>query len=351
MNEFDCSGLKAYSGYFNDDEKLLQSSSGGAATIISELILTGGGVIFGSAYSADFRSPEFALIERKEDLHRLKGSKYAETSKRVFHDGEYRALWPLVAEKLESGLTVLFTGLGCDVAALKSFLKARGTDTSRLFTIDLICFGPTLQEVHRQYIETLERKYKSRITNFTVRYKKNGWTPAYIYAEFENGKNFCTEFYPSDYGRAFSRYARNVCYGCRFRGENHQSDITVGDFWGLDRNMEGWNKNGVSVLIVRSEKGEELIRKIDTKQFSIREVDAEFVIEHNPMYFKRREKVSDYDKFCEDLKTVGLHKAIVNHYGFMRYYLAPVKWYVKKCVIRLLPERVKSLIKAVIKRK
>ena len=149
MNEFDCSGLKAYSGYFKDTEKLLQSSSGGAATALSELILTRGGVIFGSVYSADFRTPEFACIERKEDLHSLKGSKYAETSKRVFHEGEYKALWPLVAEKLESGLTVLFTGLGCDVAALKSFLKARGTDTSNLYTVDLICFGSTLQEVHR----------------------------------------------------------------------------------------------------------------------------------------------------------------------------------------------------------
>lgn len=343
MNEFDCSGLKAYSGYFNDTEKLLQSSSGGAATIISELILTWGGVIFGSAYSADFRSAEFALIERKEDLHRLKGSKYSETSKRVFHDGEYKALWPLVAEKLESGLTVLFTGLGCDVAALKSFLKARGTDTSKLYTIDLICFGPTLQEVHRQYIETLERKYKSRITNFTVRYKKHGWTPLYILAEFENGRKFCTDFYASDYGKAFSLYARRVCYGCNFRGKNHQADITVGDFWGLTPDMAGYNRNGVSVFIVRTEKGEELIRKIDTKEFSIQEVDAEFVINHNKMYFRRREKKAGYDKFCEDLKDAGLHKAIMNHYGLVKYYLVPVKNYVK----RFIPSSVKRFIKAV----
>ena len=46
MNEFDCSGLKAYSGYLNDTEKLLKSSSGGAATVISELIRTGGGDIW-----------------------------------------------------------------------------------------------------------------------------------------------------------------------------------------------------------------------------------------------------------------------------------------------------------------
>ena len=305
----------------------------------------GGGVIFGSAYSADFRTPEFALIECKEDLCRLKGSKYAETSKRVFHDGEYKALWPLVAEKLEAGLTVLFTGLGCDVAALKSFLKARGTDTSKLYTIDLICYGPTLQEVHRQYIEMLERRYKSRVTNFTVRYKKRGWTPPYIYAEFENGRKFCTDFYASDYGKAFSLYARRPCYGCNFRGTNHQADITVGDFWGLTPDMSGWNKNGVSVFIVRTEKGEELIRKIDTNEFALQEVDAEFVIEHNRMYYRRRSKVSDYDKFCDDLQSVGLHKALVNHYGFMKYYFGSLKAHLKKFV----PVRVKRFIKRMMK--
>lgn len=341
MSEFYCSGLKAYSGYFNDTEKLLQSSSGGAATALSELILTRGGVIFGSTYSADFRTPEFACIERKEDLYRLKGSKYAETSKRVFHNGEYKALWPLVAEKLEAGLTVLFTGLGCDVAALKSFLKARGTDTSKLYTVDLICYGSTLQEVHRQYIANLERKYKSRVINFTVRYKKHGWTPPYIFAEFENGRKFDTDFYASDYGKAFALYARRPCYNCKFRGNNHQSDITVGDFWGLNSKMEGWNKNGVSIMIVRTEKGDELIKGIDTKEFSVREADADFAISHNGMYFRTREKIADYDKFCEDLKSVGLHKAIVNHYGFMKYYLDPVKEHVK----RFIPVRIKRIIK------
>ena len=344
MNEFDCSGLKAYSGYFNDTEKLLRSSSGGAATAISELILTRGGVIFGSVYSADFRSSEFACIERKEDLYRLKGSKYSETSKIVFHEGEYKALWPLVAEKLESGLTVLFTGLGCDVAALKSFLRARCTDTSKLYTLDLICYGSTLQEVHMQYIESLERKYKSRVINFTVRYKKYGWTPLYIRAEFENGRKFETDFYASDYGKAFALYARRPCYACNFRGNNHQSDITVGDFWGLTPQMEGWNKNGVSIMIVRTDKGEELIRDIDTKEFSVREADAEFIISHNSMYYRRRERIADYDKFCEDLKSVGLHKAIVNHYGVMKYYFQPVK----ECMKRFIPARVKRLIKSVI---
>ena len=40
---FDCSGFKAYSGYYRDTQKLLQSASGGGASVLSAIILTGGG--------------------------------------------------------------------------------------------------------------------------------------------------------------------------------------------------------------------------------------------------------------------------------------------------------------------
>ena len=94
-------------------------------------------------------------------------------------------------------------------------------------------------------------------------------------------------------------------------------------------------------MIVRTEKGEELIRNIDTKEFSVREADAEFAISHNGMYYRCRKRIADYDKFCEDLKSAGLHKAIMNHYGFMKYYLAPVK----ACVKRFIPASVKGFLK------
>lgn len=122
---------------------------------------------------------------------------------------------------------VLFTGLGCDVAALKSFLNENHVDSSRLYTVDLVCFGPALPEVHRQYIEMLEKKYHSRIKSFTVRHKAKGWTPPYIRAEFEDGREFITPFHDSDYGL----YTREQCSKCRFKGANHQADITVGDYW------------------------------------------------------------------------------------------------------------------------
>ena len=177
MNNINQDTLCAYSGYYKDANTLRQSSSGGAASILSQIIIRNNGTVFGAVYSPDFREAEFACIEQEEELFRLKGSKYIQTQKRVFINGEYVLLWPLVAEKLKAGREVLFTGLGCDVAALYSYLRANHVDTSKLYTIDLICFGPAILEIHRQYIESLERKYHSRIKSFTVRHKLTGWTP------------------------------------------------------------------------------------------------------------------------------------------------------------------------------
>lgn len=259
----------------------MQSSSGGGATAISRAIIKEGGIVFGACYSSDYKAAEFACIEREQDLYRLKTSKYIETDKKVFHDGEYKSLWQLTGDKLQSGHEVLFTGLGCDVAALKSFLNANKIDASKLFTIDLFCYGPTLKEVHRQYVSSLERKYNSCVVNFSVRYKKQGWVPSYIMAEFQNGRKFYELFYNTDYGKAFAMYARRACYSCNFRGVNHNSDITVGDFWGINENMSGYNPNGVSIFIVHNQRGEELLRKIDGHEFTLQPADVEFAIENN----------------------------------------------------------------------
>ncbi len=344
--DFDCSGLKAYSGFYRDTQKLLQSASGGGASVLSAIILTGGGATFGACYSPDFRTAEFACVESPEDLGRLKGSKYIPTLKRVLLDGEYVPLWPLVAEKLQEGREVLFTGLGCDVAALKSYLSANRVDSSRLYTVDLICFGPAIPEVHRQYVEGLEKKYHSRIKSFTVRHKAKGWTPPYIRAEFEDGREFLIPFYESDYGMSFSRFTREQCSKCRFKGTGHQADITVGDYWGMTPEMEGWNPDGVSIFIVRTEKGEDLISRIDPQEFALRAEDVRFVVENNPMYYESRKRPESYGKFCDDLVSVGLHRAVVNQMGRMNYCKMKVKKYLKEHI----PAPAKRLIKAILRR-
>lgn len=187
-----------------------------------------------------------------------------------------------------------------------------------LYTVDLICQGPTFPEAQSSYIEMLEKKYKSRIAFFTVRYKKFGWTPPYVYAKFENGKEFCQKWTESELFYSFARFTRKSCTHCQFKGEAHKADITIGDYWGLEPNMIGYNKNGVSAFLVKTEKGDRLIHSIDKEKYVLDKADASFIIDHNPYYNNSRDASKNADVFEKNLKSKGLHYAISKNRGLIK---------------------------------
>lgn len=293
--------MKAYSGYLKEQKKLVESSSGGVATALSEKIISQGGVVFGVKYTSDYRNTEYCCVESEDKLEYLKGSKYIKSTK----GNTYETL----AEKLKIGKTVLYIGLGCDIAAVNTYCKTKNIDTTKLYTVDILCHGPAPKEIHESFVAELEEKYRSKIIYFTTRYKKDGWTPFYIRAKFKNGKEYIELFDKSDFGKAFYNIACPVCTKCKFKGNNHQGDLCIGDFWGINKDMPSWNKNGVSIMIVQSIKGNKLINILDDN-FYFREENLEFVIKGNPMYNESRQQNSYYDKFMIDLKENGLHYAV-----------------------------------------
>ena len=153
-----------------------------------------------------------------------------------------------------------------------------------------------------------------------------------------HSQKFSIPFYNSDYGIAFSTFSNHSCYSCAFKGNNHQADITLGDYWGLTEKMSGYNRNGVSILIVRTQRGQELINKINTEEFSLQKTDAGFAVNNNQMYFSCKKKPKNHEKFFEDLKFLGLHRAVLKNYGYMRYIkkiiLIPAKRFLKSILRR-----------------
>ena len=119
--------IKVYAAVCNDEEVRRTSSSGGVFTLLAEQVLAEGGAVFGAAFDDDF-SVHHVMIERREDLHLVKGSKYLQS--RI--ENTYAE-----AEKiLKSGRSVLFSGTGCQIAGLKNFLKG---EYNSLYTIDVFC--------------------------------------------------------------------------------------------------------------------------------------------------------------------------------------------------------------------
>lgn len=323
MNDlmFDTKRIKAYQGYLTDENLLLKSSSGGVTRELSNAIISRGGVVFGVRYSKDYYRAEYCIIENIEDIDSIIGSKYIYSDKKIHYDGQIISVYNAVQNELEKKKLVLFFGLGCDVAALKKYISDKNTDISNLFLVDLICQGPTFPEVQESYLKRLEDRFSSSVSDFTVRFKLYGWaSPPYIRVVFKNGREYIESLYGSDFGFALSNYSRNSCYQCQFKGEGHQSDITIGDFWGIKKEDDGFNKNGVSLMLMITKKAEELLDLIDGERFALRNADAQIAINNNPMYYSCRKKYKNIDRLKENIGKRGLHYAVIKEMGGPKYY-------------------------------
>lgn len=243
--------LKAsFGGQTRDIDGTRYSSSGGYATAISKQFILEKGVVVGVRYSSDFSKSEYAIAETIEELEQFRTSKYIQAEK----GGIYQTIRNIKRKK------ILFIGLPCEVSALYNYW---GRNTDNLYSISLVCHGPTTPKVQNLFVSKLKENNNSQIKYFSVRYKESGWKPYYIYADFENGKHHQELFKGSSYEIAFQYLKRPSCSSCRYKLGDQEfglvSDLTLGDFHAVEKNMLQYSPWGVSQASVQSEKGEYLI--------------------------------------------------------------------------------------------
>ncbi len=314
--------MDAYAGYYLEENKLKESSSGGAASAIAEEIIRQGGIVYGAAYSLDFYTATYERAEKKEELQKFKGSKYIYVNKVITRDGKQVTVYKDAISELKNGRLVLFTGLGCDITALKTLAERECVKTDKLFTIELLCSGVTNEIVHREYILNIEKIYGSKVIAFSSRYKKDGWSTLYFYAKFENGKEHIEPFFESDYGFAFANYKKEYCYECKFK--EHKGDLMVADYWGCRPGMEEYNQNGVSLIFIQSDKGDILLKFLKQKKFFLKKTNTNYALYSSPCYNASHERYLKWDTFDKTFREKGLREAV------------------RKCIGIVVPERFKG---------
>lgn len=318
--------IKTYGGYIKDFEKLKKSASGGLATAMSEEIILNNGIVYGVAYTCDFKSAEYRRIDKISGLDILRGSKYIKPTLKL-------PILELLSQDLACEKKVLFIGLPCDINVVKNYVAKHGIDSENLLCVDLICHGPTSNKVADEYITRLERKYKSKVKSFNVRYKNPFWTPPYLFVEFENGKVLKEVFYQTDYGTAFFLMVEEKCYKCKFKGENYKSDITIGDYWGFNESDDGYNKYGSSVAFVHTQKGQGFITSLNN--FNLYEADTEKALKGNQRYLTPTALTAEREIFKKRFIKKGLAYAVSKHIGRK----AKIKRIIKKLYYHLLKKR------------
>lgn len=319
--------ISSSGGYVNDITSIKDSSSGGFATAISKSFINDGGIVYGVRYSKDYREIEFARADTKEELLHFRTSKYVQAHK----NGVYKDL----LNDIKAGKRVLFIGLPCEVSALYHYVK--GTDN--LFTISLICHGPTSQKVHRQFCDDIARmKVGDTIEFFSMRYKKLGWKPYYLYAKFKNGAEYFREFNKTDYDIAFKYLKRPSCSVCQYKLNNESfgvvSDLVLGDYHAVDKKSPLYNKWGVSQASCMSEKGLELLNSIaDIAVLSPISYDE---ISTTNMAFRLPIPLKKYhDDFAKTFSMYGLSSAA--HLSTIQYEIKKAKMlrFIKSFLVRI----------------
>lgn len=242
-----------YVAYTKNEIVRKNSSSGGMFTELAEDVLNNNGVVFGSAFDENLNAHHI-MIDNISDLEKLRGSKYIQS--------QIESTYKEAEELLKNGKLVLFSGVACQIAGLKSYLRK---DYDNLLTVDVLCHGVPSGKVWRKYINDKQKKYNSKVKEFTFRNKDNGWKLYTVKQKYDNNKEVGCPFNQDPYMQLFlgEICLRPSCYNCRFKDIKRPSDITLGDSWGIQDYMPDMDDNmGTSVVIVHTEKGVNLLNSV-----------------------------------------------------------------------------------------
>ncbi len=255
----------------NNEQARLDSSSGGTFSLIADSVIKRGGIVIGVGYG-DGLKVEHKVVESKCEVQKLRGSKYVQS--------DVNGAFGKAKEMLEQGKLVLFTGTPCQIEGLYSYLRK---DYQNLITQDIICHGVSSPLVWKNYLLYKQKEYGAKPVNASFRNKNKGWSKFSMSLWFENGKTYAKTLDKDIMLQAFlnNLCLRPSCYDCKFKQKIHKSDITLADFWGVEKVAPSLNDGkGISLAVINSEKGQALFDEIKQNAL-IKQIDYDQAIKYN----------------------------------------------------------------------
>ena len=290
---------EALACYRKDLEKRMESASGGIFSVLAEQVIAQGGCVFGAAFDGQWALSHFGA-DSCEELDRLKGSKYIQS--RI--GSAYRD----VRSALKNNRKVLFSGTPCQVQGLKNFL---GRDYPNLLTVDLVCHGVPSPEVWKQYLAEISAG--KHLAAITPRDKKNGIQNAPIVFRFDDGSEHRENYLDNPYLKGFihNLYVRPSCFECRFKGIERCSDITIGDFWGLEQFAPDFcDPYGISLVLLHTENGRTAFSAVEDK-IAVHPASANQACKENPCLLRPIARTEKRAAFFHDWKKSGVSKTVI----------------------------------------
>lgn len=278
-------------------EVVFDSTSGGLFSAFADKMYREKGFVGGAVFSEDCKSVKQIVTPDKKDLQALRSSKYLQS--------DLTGFFKRVAELLKAGEKVLVCGCPCQMAGLRAFLRK---PYDNLVILDFICLGINSPLIWQKYMDSFEERYGSPVVYAKPKSKEYGWRNLTQKVKLANGEEKFETKHQSNYTKGYigtHAYIRPACYECKFRGFPRISDITLADFWGIEKYNKELEKDlGTSLVMVNSDKGKLWFDKIkDRLNFIPMPFDA--ACEGNPALTKDASKPEfDRETFFSDVRNM-----------------------------------------------
>lgn len=285
--------------------------------------------MFGASFDNEFRV-KHCYADTMEGIAQFRGSKYVQS---VIGDTYMQA-----KQFLEQGSVVLFTGTPCQIGGLRSYLS---NDYANLYCQDIVCHGVPAPVVWEKYMQYRQGCGKSKIQRISFRDKTLGWKNYRVAIDFQNGKEYRQASGDDFMMQAFLGHVclRPSCHQCQFKSLHRQSDITLGDFWGIQDEMpEMDDDRGTSLLIVNSDEGKKLLENIQS-DLVVQKTDIQRAVSHNPAMIRSVDIHPKRNEFMREIVKKPFDKVVKKYCT-----LSPLQKMIR------LPRRVVSKIKRTIMR-
>ncbi|MDE6501596.1 MAG: Coenzyme F420 hydrogenase/dehydrogenase, beta subunit C-terminal domain [Ruminococcus sp.] len=300
-------GTVAYACYSKDKNERKLSSSGGIYPLIARYILKQNGIVYSACYDTNLDVRHYA-VSNEQELRDSQGSKYVEST--------LGDTFRQIADTLKHQRKTLFVGTPCQCAGLIQYLTLVSCPMDNLIVMDFVCHGIPSRKAWHSYLDSRKRNGKP-VVKVNMRHKISGWSHGNYSWEFEDSLGNRTYTYQRKVsymkGMIANLYLRPSCYECRFKGTERQTDLTVGDYWGVwNLQPEMDDNKGTSLILLHTEKGKSLFNEI-ASSLTYKEAELEGAVKANPCIAVSVKRPQKRDSFFEQLEDGKDFEKIVHH--------------------------------------
>lgn len=285
------------------DELRINSTSGGAFAALATAVMQDNGVFYGAQQRVNF-SVVHSRGESAADLALMQGTKYLPS--------DITSCYASLETDLKAGKSVLFSGTPCQVAGVLRFVEMRKLPKEKLYTADIICHGVPSPTFFHVYMEWLQKECGSKVMEYKFRSKKLSWRGSSCYAVLENGATLENEKKLCSFMNVYysNNITRESCYACPYTSQKRISDLTISDYWGIEKLDESFEDPlGVSMVLVNTEKGKYLFEKTEGQRIA-----GDIQTAKQPQLRTPAERPQTRDTFWQEYETKGI-QPLLKKYG------------------------------------